>query len=720
MKSIVTVALLLVTSVFSAFAIEGKWTPQQVLELDARWLKKEGLELSPKQLWDPAKGTGLLAGTVNIGGCSGGFISNTGLIITNHHCIFSILQQHSTPQNDLITNGFLARSHADELAGQSIKVTVPRRFTDVTQAVLSAVGRDATDLERKRSIDRKQNELVIACEKLPGARCKVAAFEGGLSYVLVEAQEFPDVRLVYAPPRSVGEYGGEVDNWMWPRHTGDFSIARVYVDGAGKSSSFNTANVPYKPSFFFPIASKGVRPGDFVMVLGYPGTTYRALTSDEMTERRDLFFARREELYGEWIKILEEATKGVPAGEIAVASDLKSLLNRYKNAQGQLAGFKRGSIVEKQQDAQAAVLQWASSRDAYRGAVTARTNLGNIVTEGRKTWERDFLLEAIPLGSKALYFGTVLARSAFQRTRPDLDRESDYTERNLPRLREKLEREEKNVFQAGDRKLFESFVRRARALSPGQRIAAIDGHFPSGSSDADVAQKIDELYAGTRVFNLKERLAMFSESEAQLRARQDPILDLSLSLDQELRDLKERRDRTEGAIGRLRPEWRRAVIAQAGKPVAPDANSTLRVSFGHVVGYEPRDGVMFTPQTTLGGAVKKHTGTEPFNLPRRVLDAAAAKRYGRWRDSKLGDVPVAFLADADTTGGSSGSPAINGKGELVGVNFDRVWENVAGDFGYNTEVSRNVNADVRYLLWILDQVEDAGALLKELGIRLDK
>lgn len=210
---------------------------------------------------------------------------------------------------------------------------------------------------------------------------------------------------------------------------------------------------------------------------------------------------------------------------------------------------------------------------------------------------------------------------------------------------------------------------------------------------------------------------MFAESEAQLRARRDPIIDLSLSLDQELRDLKERRDRTEGAIARFRPEWRRAVIAQAGKPVAPDANSTLRVSFGHVLGYKPRDGVMFTPQTTLEGAVQKHTGAEPFNLPQRLLDAVAAKRYGSWKDPKLGDIPVAFLADADTTGGSSGSPAINGKGELVGVNFDRVWENVAGDFGYNTEVSRNVNADVRYLLWILDQVEDADALLKELGIR---
>jgi hypothetical protein len=232
-----------------------------------------------------------------------------------------------------------------------------------------------------------------------------------------------------------------------------------------------------------------------------------------------------------------------------------------------------------------------------------------------------------------------------------------------------------------------------------------------------VAAKVAALYAGTKLLTLSERLAMFGETEAQLTARKDPLLAFGLELATEVAALDELKDRREGAASRLRPEWRKAVLAHAGKPVAPDANSTLRVTFGKVQGYVPRDGILSTPQTTLSGVVAKHTGAEPFNVPDKVLAAAEAKKYGPWVDPVLKDVPVAFLADADTTGGNSGSPTVNGKGELVGVNFDRVWENVANDFGYNPEVARNVSVDVRYVLWMLDQVEDADALLRELGVR---
>lgn len=716
MKTILAILLTAATTT-GALALEGKWTPQQVLELDPQWLKTQGLELSPKQLWDPERGTGLLAGAVNIGGCSGGFISGTGLIVTNHHCVFGILQEHSTPQNDIITNGFLARTKKEELPGKGLRVTVPRKFVDVTREVLAAVPAGADDLARFRAIERKEKELVARCEEQPATRCKVARLDGGVQYVLVDAFEISDIRLVWAPPRAVGEYGGEIDNWMWPRHTGDFSIARAWVTPEGTSSTFSAKNVPFKPEFFFPISARGVRPGDFVMVLGYPGITYRSLTADEMSERRDLFFARREEIYGEWIGILEETSKGNPAAEIAVADNLKTLLNRYKNAQGQLAGFKRGRILEKQRESEQGVIRWAEAKPGYRDALRARNDLTALVDEQRKTWEHDFLLGLISVGPKSLYHGTTLVRASRERTKADLEREADYMERNLPRVREKLEREEKNYFAAADKKLFASLVRRAMALPAGQRIEAIDKVFAEGKTEAEIAGRIDELYRDTKVLNLVERLEMFGETSQQLRARRDPILELSIALDNELYELKERKDRWEGTITRFRPEWRRAVMAAAGKPVAPDASSTLRVSFAHVKGYEPRDGVFYTPQTTLTGAVEKHTGVEPFDLPEDILRAASAKMPGRWKDPKLGDVPVGFLADADTTGGSSGSPTVNGKGELVGVNFDRVWENVANDFGYNPDIARNVNADVRYLLWILDQVQDADALLRELGVR---
>ncbi|HXG59232.1 MAG TPA: S46 family peptidase [Thermoanaerobaculia bacterium] len=691
-------------------AVEGKWTPQQVLQLDRAWLKKLGLELPPERLWDPKRGTGLLAGTVNVGGCSGGFISPEGLFITNHHCLFGLLQEHSTPQNDIITNGYVASSRAGELRGKSLRLTIPRTFTDVTQQVLAAVPAGADDAQRQRAIEKKGNELVEACEKRPATRCRVAAFDGGVQYVLVDAQEISDVRLVYAPPRAVGEYGGEIDNWMWPRHTGDFAIGRAYVDDA-----------PLKTEFHFPLSTRGIKPGEFVMVLGYPGTTYRSLIAPEMEERRDLFFTRRRDVFGEWIRILEESTKESEEGRIAVADNLKTLLNRFKNAEGQLAGFRRGSIVEKQRAADEAVLAWAKARPEHAAAAEAYRGLVANIEEQKKTFDRDFLLtnvsptslSPVPMGPKALYFATAVARSAVERRKPDSEREPLYMERNLPRVRERMEREQKNLFLPADRRMLEAVVRRALALPPSQRIAAIDRAFGSG----DAAAAIERMYAETKIFDLAERLKMLGESPEQLRSRHDPLVDLGFALEEDLRDLQQRRDRWEGTGSRLRPLWRRAVAAHAGRPIAPDANSTLRVSFAHVKGYRPRDGVFYVPQTTLSGVIEKHTGEEPFDVPDPILAAAAKKEYGPWKDAALDDVPVNFLADADTTGGNSGSPVVNGRGEVVGVNFDRVWENVANDFGYNPEIARNISVDIRYLLWLLDRVENADSLLRELGIR---
>jgi hypothetical protein len=711
MKRIVLPLLLLCLALqtSTSFALEGKWTPQQVLQLDPAILKKEGLEIPPASLWDPKLGTGLLAATVNVGGCSGGFVSPDGLFITNHHCLFSILQEHATPQDDIITNGFLAKSHDAELRGNSLRLTIPRHFTDVTARVQAAIPQDATDPVRFQAIERVSTELVKECEKRPAARCKVSAFDGGVQYVLVDAQEVSDVRLVYAPPRAIGEYGGEIDNWMWPRHTGDFAIGRVYVDGA-----------PMKTPHYFPISTRGVEPGDFVMVIGYPGITYRSLTAAEMTERRDLWFTRRHDLWGEWIRNLEETTRGSAAGKIAVASDLKSLDNVYKNADGQLAGFQRGKIVEKQRASDEAVLAWARTRPQYAGAVAAYDGLTKVLEEQRRSWEHDFLLGRLaatnaaptPPGPKSLFFATSVVRSAIERQKSDAQRDPLYTERNLPRVAERLEREQKNFFAPADQGALAIVARRALALPDGQHIAAIDHAFGGN----DLNPRIADLYAQTKIFDPAERSRMLTETPEQLHARHDPLLELAFDLDGELRELADRRERWDGAVGRLRPEWRRAVIAHAGKPVAPDANSTLRVSFAHVAGYSPRDGLFAVPQTTLAGVLEKNTGAEPFNAPQGILDAAAAKRFGRWKDAKLHDVPVNFLADADTTGGNSGSPTVNGRGELVGVNFDRVWENVANDFGYNEAVGRNVNVDVRYLLWILEQVDHADGLLKELGV----
>lgn len=709
MKRIVVLA----AAAAALWAGEGKWTPQQVLKLNPAELKRQGLQLPVSRLWDPARGTGLLAAAVNIGGCSSGFVSAEGLILTNHHCLFGMVQEHSRPGRDLITNGFIAASRADELPSKTGRVQVPRKFTDVTQEIVASVPAGATDIQRAKAIEAKDKQLVAECEKTPGARCRVAAFDGGLQYVLVESMEIQDVRLVYAPPRSIGEYGGEIDNWMWPRHTGDFSMARAYVGPDGKPAPYSKENVPYKPEFYFPISTTGVKPGDFVMVLGYPGTTVRSLTAAEMADREKNLYQRRVEVYGSWIRLIEETTKGNEAGVIASAATLKSLNNVYKNAGGQIAGLKRGSIIAKQKAAEAEVEKWAAGKPEWQTAIDAKRQLDAMAAGKDRTASRGFLLSVVSSGSSALRQAIQLVKLASERQKPDAEREPSYMNRSLTMLKANLERAQKSYFRPADQALFADWIERALKLSAGERIAAVDAAFGAGDRKA----AIERIFSTTKVSDLGERLKMFEETPAQLAARRDPLIDFAIALQPELDAYNESNKTSDGAVARLRPLWRKAVIAHAGKPIAPDANSTLRVSFAHVKGYAPRDGVVYLPQTSLAGMIEKHTGEEPFDVPVRVRDAFYAGKFGRWKDARLGTVPLCFLADADTTGGNSGSPVVNGRGELVGLNFDRVWENVANDFGYNPDIARNVNVDVRFFLWLLDEVENADSILKELRIR---
>ena len=683
-----------------ALASEGKWTPQQVQQQGAAWVKQQGFAVPLKKLWDPVKNEGLLANAVQLPGCSGSFVSAEGLLITNHHCAVGLLQEHSTTSANLVRDGFLARSRDDEKASKSFRVQVPRRFRDVTAEVLAAVPEGVDDRGRYKAVEAVQKQLVAACEKAPKTRCTFATFDGGVAFTLTEFAELTDVRLVWAPPTSVGDFGGEVDNWMWPRHTGDFALLRVYQDGK-----------PYVPSVWFPVSTEGLKPGDAVAVLGYPGQSFRSTLADEIAEREQRWYPRVAALTQEWETILEEEGRRSPEVTVAVADDLRGVLNTRKNAQGQLAGLARGHTVERQRAMELRVK--AATKDP--AALEAFEVLTRLTQDRLATWEHDFALDWSTRGARALSWPLAVVRRAVEAQKPDAEREPGWQERDLARLKERLERDQKRYAPAVDQRLLISWVKLALALPREQRLTAVDQTFPS-PAQADL-EKIAALLQTSKVFDPAARRAMLDETPEQLKARKDPLIDFALALDQERRTLRDAREATQGRSLALKPRWRRAVMAEAKGLVAPDANSTLRVTFGVVKGYSPKDGVDYRPQTTLTGLVAKHTGAEPFDLPARVRDAAARKGP-RWRDRRLDDVPVDFLSDCDTTGGNSGSPTIDAQGRLVGVNFDRVWENVANDFGYDPQVARNVNADARYLLWLLDEVEGPNAkpLLKELGV----
>jgi hypothetical protein len=516
----------------------------------------------------------------------------------------------------------------------------------------------------------------------------------------------------------VGEFGGEIDNWSWPRHTGDFALLRVYADENNQPADHSGANRPYRPRHWFSISNEDLDEGSFVMAPGFPWRTFRRLTAEELRVYSELYFPQRGALYRDWIGIMERASSADEEARITLASRIKKLANAEKNARGQIAGLERGRILEEKRRTEAEVLGWAGQRPEHAAAVAAHRELENLARTRRATWNHDFLLGQLDRGPLPLALALDIVRWARERQRPDLERLPGFQERDRDRLLADLRTAQSSLHPPTATVLLADVLTRAADLAADQRIIAFEPFVGRGQGEDSLLDWAQALMTGSEVEDLEQRLAMFDETVEELHARQDTLLELAFALDIELRQVDERRDRRQGAASRHRPTWRRAMAAFLDRPLDPDADGSLRVTMGQVRGYRPRDGVLMLPQTTLAGVVEKHTGEAPFDTPDAVLARARTAGQSRWADPDLEDVPVAFLADLDTTGGNSGSPVLDGRGRLVGINFDRVWENVANDFGYNPDVARNISVDVRYLLWMLDEIHGATAqpLLDEMDV----
>lgn len=696
-----------------ARADEGQWKPEQIRELDENKLKSLGLAIEPSKVWN-GKG-GLLRAAVNLSGCSASFVSERGLIASNHHCAYRAVQGQSTPEKDLLKNGFVAKSPGDELPAKGYTVQVLRSIRDVTKEVLAAAHGAKDDRARHEAIELAEKKLVLQCEKKdPALRCQVASFYLGSHFELFEALEIRDVRLVYAPPSSVGEYGGEVDNWMWPRHTGDFALMRAYVGPDGKSAEHSPANVPYRPPVHLAIGADGVRPGEFVAVMGYPGRTYRYLPASEVERHLSQVFPSTIDLYGQWLTLLEAAARRGKDVAIKVAALNKSLANRHKNARGMVDGIQRMRLLERRKREERRLAEWAKQPGRERHA-RALTDLGKLSDERRAAFPREFLLEQLSRGPNLLAAAIDIVRRARERKKPDLEREEAYMDRGAPLLWKLQERRIRDFDARVDAELLATLALRARELPEAQRIDAL-AKLAAGKELAAAARALEPRLRASKLSDPAFAKRLFDgEPEATERSA-DPLIALARALAPELEALEATKQSRSGLESRAGPLYFEMLKSVRGGPVYPDANGTLRFSYATVKGYEPKDGLIAKPQTTLSGAVNKHTGESPFDLPRAVIDKAPEAKNSYWADAELDDLPLCFLSTADTTGGNSGSAVINGKGELVGLNFDRVWENIAGDFGYSPERSRNISVDVRFLLWLLDRVENAGPLLSELGV----
>lgn len=712
-------------SMTAAHADEGMWRPSQMPQLAAQ-LKARGLQMDPAALSNLAGKP--LDAVISLGGCTASFVSPQGLVVTNHHCGYGAIQYNSTPERDLLANGFVAGSFAEELpADPNARIYVTQDISDVTARVNAGLTAGMDGTARFEAIDARNKALVAECEKPGGLRCNVYSFNGGLEYSLIRQMEIQDVRLVYAPAEAIGKFGGDVDNFEWPRHTGDWSFLRAYVGKDGKPAPYSKDNVPYTPASWLKVSQEPLNAGDFVMVTGYPGSTNRYRLADEVNDAIQWRYPTQVSYFKDYLATIHGSTPGDKAAALKYASTVAGINNALKLYQGQLDGFARMQDPVAMKRAQETALKaWLKTRGNAGAAQTrAITALEQELAADNSTRERGMWFGSA-VGGGLTGTATRLYRHAIEQAKPDAERESGYQDRDAARMEGGLRALDKRYDAGTDKALMAMRMQRYASLVPtNQRVAELDAWLGIGPTDKMIpglATKLDALYANSQLDQLDARLKWLKADRAAIEASTDPALQFAVKVMPALIRFEKEGKARSGRISALRPQYMQAMIdfnQSQGKPVYPDANSSLRITFGTVRGYSPRDGEQKTPFTTLAGIVAKTTGKDPFITPKAELDAIAQGKGAQYRMAELGDVPVNFLSDVDTTGGNSGSPTLNAKGELVGLLFDGNYESLSADWIFNPALTRSIHVDTRYMRWTMDEVDHAERLLEEMGLSHD-
>ena len=705
-------ATALILACGAAHADEGMWMPSQLPQL-AKQMKAAGFRGNPADLADLTKHP--MNAVVSLGGCTASFVSPQGLAVTNHHCALGAIQLNSTPQKNLIEDGFIAQAQADEVsAGPAARIWVTVGFDKVTDRILAGA-KGATGRAYFDAVDAAKKAAIAACESDAGHRCSVADMYYGTEFYLIKQLELTDVRLVYAPPRSIGNYGDEIDNFMWPRHTGDFAFYRAYVGKDGKPAAYSKDNVPYQPPAHLTVSTAPVKAGDFAMVAGYPGTTFRHRTASEFANQIDWLLPARVDFMGGLIKTIETATGDDAAKQVLYAATVASQKNTLKRAQGELDGLRRSDAVRVRRQDEAAMLAWLAKQPDAAAAQADIRAVQVQLDDAQATRERDFVLGFLRTG--LLGSAVSLHRLALERGKPDAQRESGYQQRDEALIEAGLKQLQKRYHPDVEKALLAYALQRYFALPAGQRVAEFDAVFGSNASEAKA--RLDAMYAGTRLGAENDRLALLKATPEALSASTDPLLKAAATLQPALLRMEAQGKQRSGELLRLRPAYMKALVGyrtSQGKAVYPDANSTLRVSFGKVSALSPRDGVDYRPLTTVAGIVEKHTGVTPFDAPKPLLDAIAKGDFGTTIDPSLKIQTVNFLTNLDTTGGNSGSPVLDAQGRLIGLNFDSNWEAVSASWMFDPRYKRAIHVDMRYVRWLLAKVYPAPRLLREMNL----
>jgi hypothetical protein len=707
-------ALLAVAAALSpARCDEGMWLPQELSDQVIAEMRDRGCALTKDGIWNTA-GTGVANAIVHMG-ATGSFVSPDGLILTNHHVAFGSVQRISTPEKNYIEHGFLARTRADEVPALGYEAYVMLSSEDVTGRILSGLSASMSPLERHLAIEKTIKRIVKEAEaqgKAGGSDvdCQVSSFYGGARYLLYTSLKLRDVRVVYVPSRAIGEYGGEVDNWMWPRHAGDFSFLRAYVGSDGKPADYSEANVPYRPARYLKIAPQGLEDGDFAFILGFPRTTHRYLTSYAIADYQNSDFPQEIRLLEEEARILEERSRADAGAAVKVAARLKGIDNYLKKDRGVLQGFDEIRLLGRQQEKEQGPV-WQAKYGTLLNAFR------DLYQEHARHARKDLILENLS-DEGLLGQAMLLYKWSNEKLKDDLDRDADFMDRRIPDMRRDLDLFQRGYDPASDRAILKMLLRETASLPGDQRIRTLDSVFGAAADDSlRLEGYLDSLYANTRLADDSLRQAMFDLSRKDLLSQGDAFIGLAAALFEENEQRLTRQKSFDGSLEILTPNWIAAMTEQAGHAVYPDANSTMRLNSGVVRGYSPRDAVWYAPFTTLRGVVEKNTGETPFKCPESLIALAAEKRYGPYADSTLADVPVDLLTTNDSTNGNSGSPLLNARGELVGCLFDGNYEALSGDFAYHETLHRSIHVDIRYVLWVAEYVDGATGVIEELGMK---
>jgi len=693
-------------------ADEGMYPVSDIRKLD---LRSKGLAIDPAEIYSTDKS--LIFAIVSVG-ATGSFISPEGLFITNHHVAFGAVQAASTTEKDYLRHGFLAPSKADEIPARGMTARITESFKDVSAEVLSAVAPGQDYAARTAAIEKRTKEIVARAEKeSPGKRAEVAEMFIGRSYVLFIYTYLKDIRLVYVPPRAIGEFGGEDDNWMWPRHTGDFSFLRAYVAPDGSPADYSPWNVPFTPQRFLEIEPRGVGEGDFVLLLGYPGRTYRHHPSSYLAYDEEVRMPYVADWYAWQIDLLEKMGAADRGVGLRHASRIKGLANTMKNYRGKLKGMKRLGLVARRRGQEAGLRNFIDAEAARRARYgDVLPDIGKIYDEMRAMFEYVMLLDYLRGSVNLLNYASTVYEASLERRKPDLERESRFMERNFPQTKQRLLLSLRNYYEPTDKAILKELLLRASKLEGPNRIAALDQVFKGDFREPAVDAFIQKSYAASTMSEAGFVESLLAMSPERLAAVSDPFLDLARALQPAVEANREKQKARRGELDPLFARLSEVEEVYQGKDFIPDANGTLRLTYGRVKGYQPADAVSYKPFTALSGILEKTTGREPYDTPAALIDLARARDFGAFEHPALRDVPVCLLYDADTTGGNSGSPVLNARGRLVGVNFDRTYEATVNDYVWSEDYSRSIGVDIRYVLWVAQKFGKAGSLLKEIGV----